>query len=172
MPEKTPQDYANELLRMYREAATEYELPTQNTLPQNEKQISIPTFDDGVGGLVVNATTLRGLYPVPNALVTVFSGSVSDKKFVESGITDQSGKSGLFKLKTEPKADSLEANGSVPYTSYNLSVQSDGYVEQIAMNVPVFSGIISVQNVDLLPISAAGGHTSPQIINEQNNYDL
>ena len=172
MPEKTPQDYANELLRMYREAANEYELPTQNTLPQNEKQISIPTFDDGVGGLVVNTTTLRGLYPVPNALVTVFSGSVSDKKIVESGVTDQSGKSELFKLKTEPKADSLEANGSVPYTSYNLSVQSDGYVEQIAMNVPVFSGIISVQNVDLLPISAAGGHTSPQIINEQNDYDL
>lgn len=171
MPEKTPQDYANELLRMYREAATEYELPTPNISPQSEK-ISIPAFDDGVGGLVVNATTLRGLYPVPNALVTVFSGSVSDKKIVESGVTDQSGKSELFKLKTEPKADSLEANGSVPYTSYNLSVQSDGYVEQIAMNVPVFSGVISVQNVDLLPISAAGGHTSPQIINEQNNYDL
>lgn len=171
MPEKTPQDYANELLRMYREAATEYELPTPNISPQSE-EISIPAFDDGVGGLVVNATTLRGLYPVPNALVTVFSGSVSDKKIVESGVTDQSGKSELFKLKTEPKADSLEANGSVPYTSYNLSVQSDGYVEQIAMNVPVFSGVISVQNVDLLPISAAGGHTSPQIINEQNNYDL
>jgi len=171
MPEKTPQDYANELLRMYREAATEYELPTPNISPQSE-EISIPAFDDGIGGLVVNATTLRGLYPVPNALVTVFSGSVSDKKIVESGVTDQSGKSELFKLKTEPKADSLEANGSVPYTSYNLSVQSDGYVEQIAMNVPVFSGVISVQNVDLLPISAAGGHTSPQIINEQNNYDL
>ncbi|MBR5473356.1 MAG: carboxypeptidase regulatory-like domain-containing protein [Clostridia bacterium] len=172
MREKTPQDYANELLRMYREAATEYELPTQNLLPQSDSENPIPSFDDGIGGLVVKATTLRGLYPVPNALVTVFSGDVLNKTVIESGITDQSGKSGLFKLKTQPKIDSLEANGSVPYTSYNLSVQSDGYVEQIAMNVPVFSGVVSVQNIDLLPISAAGGHTSPQIINEQNNYDL
>lgn len=175
MREKTPQDYANELLQMYRENANELNRidrapqPMQNILP-----VVAPRFEDGTGGLQVNVTTLNALYPVKNALVTVFTGSTTNMTVVETSITDQSGQSGVFNLKTPPTADSQQAeNGDVlPYANYNVSVRSDGYVEQIAMNVPVFSGVVSVQGIDLISISAAGGHTAPQIINEENKYEL
>ncbi|MBQ8266805.1 MAG: hypothetical protein IJZ21_00280 [Clostridia bacterium] len=185
MREKTPQDYANELLQMYRANAV---APTQNTIPPDEvsqmpteapEQTAEPSlnqlvFEDGTGGLAVNVTTLRRLYPVKGATVTVFTGEIASPTVIETDITDESGKSGVFNLKTPVKAESQQAEngGALPYASYNISVKSDGYVEQIAMNVPVFSGVISVQGIDLIPIAAAGGHTDPQIIQEGNNYNL
>ncbi len=172
MREKTPQDYANELLKMYRENAEVLD-NTQQLAPQKP---TLPTtsFEDGTGGLQINATTLSRLYPVKNALVTVFTGNPDNMTVIETGITDESGKTDVFNLKTPPRADSQQAEngGNTPYASYNVSVRSDGYVEQIAMNVPVFPGVVSVQGVDLLPISAAGNNTSPQIIQEGNNYNL
>lgn len=176
MREKTPQDYANELLKMYREnamALSEREESAHLSTLQQASPIP-PRFEDGTGGLQLNVTTLDRLYPVKNALVTVFTGNGQNKIVIETDVTDQSGKSGVFNLKTPPVADSQQAEngGEVPYARYNVSVQSDGYVEQIAMNVPIFSGILSVQGIDLLPITAAGGHTAPQVIEEGNDYNL
>ncbi len=176
MPNKTPQDYANELLRMYRENSQELESLEQsiNMPVAQQNTLSTPAFEDGTGGLQVNVTTLSRLYPVKNALVTVFTGEPNNKTVIETDTSDQSGKTGVFNLKTPPRDDSQQAetNGALPYASYNVSVRSDGYVEQIAMNVPVFSGVISIQGIDLLPISVAGKNTSPQIIQEGNKYNL
>lgn len=176
MREKTPQDYANELLRMYREngkAISELEkpvvLPTvSNAMPPK------PVFEDGTGGLQVNVTTLGRLYPVKGALVTVSTGDGQNKMVIETSITDESGKSAVFNLKTPSASESQQSDngGVIPYASYNVSVRNDGYVEQIAMNVPVFSGVVSVQGIDLLPIASAEKNTSPQIINEENKYNL
>ncbi|MBE6810142.1 MAG: hypothetical protein E7521_03680 [Ruminococcaceae bacterium] len=176
MREKTPQDYANELLKMYRENAAAI-AQSENAVIDTAIQELTPTpprFEDGTGGLQLNVTTFNHLYPVKNALVTVFTGSGQNKTVIETGITDESGKSGVFNPKTPPAADSQQAeNGGVaPYAKYNVSVKSDGYVEQIAMNVPVFSGVLSVQGMDLLPVTAAGKNTAPQIIEEGNDYNL
>ncbi len=178
MPNKTPEDYARELLEMYRAApqtpqsisvAAEADLP-----PQTDTEPNFNDFEDGTGGLSVNVTTLRRLYPVSNALVTVFTGAPDNMTVIDTDVTDQSGRSGVFKLKTPMRQESQqpENDGKLPYSSYNVSVSSDGYVEQIAMNVPVFSGVISVQGIDLNPIAAAGGHTNPQIIEGGSNYNL
>lgn len=175
MRKKTAQDYANELLKMYRENARELNRVEQPSVVPAISENVLPTvFEDGTGGLQVNVTTLGRLYPVKDALVTVFTGEVQNMTVVETGTTDESGKSDVFNLKTPPASQSQSADngGVIPYAKYNISVRSDGYVEQIAMNVPVFSGVISMQGIDLLPISAAGKNTSPQIINEDNNYNL
>lgn len=177
MREKTPQEYADELLKMYRanekviNEIEEYQTKQSSSQLELSKQT---VFEDGTGGIQVSVTTLNRLYPVKNAIVTVFTGRLDNITVVESGITDESGKSGIFNLKTPSRADSLQANGGdeIPYASYNVSVKSDGYVEQIAMNVPVFSGVVSVQGIDLLPMTAAGKHVSPQIFNEENKYNL
>lgn len=176
MQKKTPQDYANELLKMYRDNmesisnVVAYE-QQNSTKTDNVDQ---PGFRDGIGGIQVNVTTLQRLYPVKNALVTIFTGTKDNMNVIETDITNESGQSGVFKLETYPRADSQQSENKehLPYMSYNVSVRSDGYVEQIAMNVPVFSGVVSIQGMDLLPISAAGSKTSPQIINQSNEYNL
>lgn len=174
MHEKTPQDYANELLKMYRESTQILTKNVTNAAASIVEQDTDSIFEDGTGGLQVNVTTLSRLYPVKGATVTVFTGEIKSPVVIETDITDQSGQSGIFNLKTPPAAESQQAEngGPLPYSNYNVSVKSDGYVEQIAINVPVFSGVVSVQSIDLIPLAAAGGHTSPQIIQEGNNYDL
>lgn len=175
MREKTPQDYANELMKMYREnAGAINELQNKISVPVAQTNLSEPIFPDGTGGIQVNVTTIGRLYPVKNALVTVFSGGRDNMTTLDSDATDESGKTKIFSLKTPPSAESQRSDngGEVPYSTYNVSVKSDGYVEKIAMNVPVFSGVVSVQGIDLLPVAAAGGHTSPQIIDEDNKYNL
>lgn len=175
MREKTPQDYANELLKMYREnERVLIESDKESAESSKFSSLSKSVFEDGTGGLQVNVTTISRLYPVKNALVTVFTGEASDMAVIETGTTDESGKSGVFNLKTPPSADSQNAanTASLPYANYNVSVKSDGYVEQIAMNVPVFSGVLSVQGIDLVAVAAAGKNTNPQIIQEGNKYNL
>lgn len=180
MREKTPQDYARELMEIYRANSSQIAQSNQlQTALPDDNSVSAPrstesVFPDGVGGLTVNVTTLRRLYPVKGAVVTVFTGKGEAQTVIETDITDESGKSGVFNLKAPVKSESqqAESDGVIPYASYNVSVRSDGYVEQIAMNVPVFSGVISVQGIDLTPVSAAGGHTAPQIIEGGNDYNL
>lgn len=177
MHEKTPQDYANELLRIYKENASSLKediSSDENADIHTPPRDTEPIFEDGTGGLVVSVTTLRRLYPVNGAVVTVFTGDSDAPTVIETDTTDESGKSRVFKLKTPPKADSQQAESgeTPPYSAYGVSVKSDGYVEQIAVNIPIFSGVVSVQNIDLIPVSAAGKHTQPQIIQEGNSYDL
>ena len=180
MSEKTPQDYARELIEMYRANSEQQTalltgaVETSNLDMPPAEQASETVFEDGTGGLQLNVTTLQRLYPVKGALITVFTGVPDNMTVIETDTTDESGQSGVFNLKTPLKSQSqqYDADGTAAYAKYNVSVRSDGYVEQIAMNVPVFSGVLSVQGIDLLPISAAGGHTSTQIINEGNNYNL
>lgn len=178
MSEKTPQDYARELIDMYRsnrQEILEEVMPTVSSDIESDitDTADKSTFQDGNGGLQINVTAFDRLYPVPNALVTVFTGTPENMTVVKTGTTDQSGKSEIFDLSTPLKSDSQQVEEStVPYFNYNILVQSDGYVEQIVKNIPVFSGVVSVQGIDLLPVSAAGGHTSPQIIDEETKYNL
>lgn len=175
MTEKTPQEYAQELIRMYSLAKNTQVSERTERLTSNR---SIPTvaarqLDDTSGGLQVNVTTLRGLFPVVGAELVVFTGAPQSKTVIERGTSDESGQSGIFKLKTPPKAlsDSAEP-AALPYATYNLSVAADGFVERVFMDIPVFSGVVSVQGADLTPISAAGGNTAPDVTNGENSYDL
>lgn len=163
MLEKTVDDYKREMMEMYGRAQAVQviaDVPSEN-------------FDDLSGGLQINATTLRRILPVEGAVVTVFTGEMENPTVIETDITDSSGKTGVFKLSTPNRAlsESAAAEG-VPYALYNAQIKADGYVERIYMNIPVFSGVVSVQGVDLVSIPAAGNNTAPQINDELPDYNL
>lgn len=44
---------------------------------------------------------------------------------------------------------------ALPYTLYNLLISADGFLDNIHLNIPVFSGIASVQRSDMLPKAVA-----------------
>lgn len=102
--------------------------------------------DQSFGRLSVNVSSLRGLRRIPDALVTVFkNGAVIDLAF-----TDESGQIVPFELPTRGVDLSCDsANSLVPYLSYDIQIDADGYVRQIYKNAPVFSGVTSLINADL-----------------------
>lgn len=171
MDRKIVEKYKNEMLNMYR---TTRAVPTVT-----EPDMQIPTApqvsvtDDSRGGLVAIVTTVRNLYPVPNARVTVFTGNIDDKQIVATDVTDSSGRTGIFNLKTPSRELSQQADrNALPYAVYNMMVEADGFIDNIHLNIPVFGGVTSLQRSDMILIETAGVDKDAQIFNEGERYDL
>ncbi len=133
-------------------------------------QVILP---DSKGGLIVAVTTIRELYPVANAKVMVFTGNAQNMQTVDSDSTDQSGRTKRFILDTPPKSLSLNSgNTQLPYSRYNILIEADGYISNLYYDVPVFSGITSIQSSNMMLSETAGVNKTPTIFNESQQFNL
>lgn len=149
--------YKNDMLKKYGSSAAE-----ETTAAAPEK-----------GRLSANVTSVANIYPVRGARVTVFTGSPDSMTVLDSAVTDESGKTRVFLLDAPPKSLSMTSGApALPYTLYNLLISADGFLDNIHLNIPVFSGIASVQRSDMLPKAVAGGRTYPIIFNEFSSFEL
>ena len=166
--------YKEEMLRMYEKTnkgknsnAKSVQVASENIQPQ--PKITPQTN----GNLLAVVTTVRTLYPVPNAKVTVFTGDYENMKVVDYAFTDQSGRTKVFALPAPSSALSLdEDNKQLPYAIYNMLVEADGYIDNIHLNIPVFSGVTSIQGSNMLLKETAGANMDVQIFDEAEKYDL
>lgn len=135
-----------------------------------QAQVILP---DSKGGLIVVVTTIRELYPVENARVTIFTGNAQNMQTVDFDSTDQSGRTKRFILDTPPKSLSLNSgNTQLPYSRYNILIEADGYISNLYYDVPVFSGITSIQSTNVMLSETAGVNKSPIIFNESQQFNL
>ena len=150
--------YKNDMLKKYGSSAAEE--TTAAAAPEK-------------GRLSANVTSVANIYPVMGAKVTVFTGSPDSMTVLDSAVTDESGKTRDFLLDAPPKSLSMTSGApALPYTLYNLLISADGFLDNIHLNIPVFSGIASVQRSDMLPKAVAGGRTDPIIFNEFSSFEL
>jgi len=155
--------YKNEMLKMYNKTNKNTAVPA----------VAQTSNSSTTGGLLAIVTTVRSLYPVKNAKVTIFTGEYPDINVVDTALTDQSGRTKLFSLPTPEKSLSLqEDNTLLPYAVYNMIIEADGYIKNIHLNIPVFSGVTSLQQSNLLLTETAGEDKGPFIFDESQKYDL
>jgi len=168
--------YKAEMLKMRSTANIAEDIPkpqTSNTAPTMPQPQENNNSADSTGNLIAIVTTLRALYPLENARVTVFKGSIDDMQVVAEGITNQSGRSESFSLKTPSKELSLSSGAaSEPFARYNMKVQAEGYLDNIHLNIPVFSGVTSIQASNMILLETAGVNNGPQIFDESQSYGL
>lgn len=164
--------YKKQMLEMYN--STQRVVPVQtNENPTPQTLTPQPTPDTASGNLIGIVTAVRALYPVNNAKVTVFTGDYNNMNVIDTDLTDQSGRTKTFILPTPEKALSLEETNTVlPYALYNMLIEADGYIKNIHLNIPVFSGVTSLQQSNLLLEETAGTDKGPQIFDEAQKYDL
>lgn len=150
--------------------ATPGENPTQTT------QSRPPVIMTGTGRLVFQVTTARGAIPLQGAQVTV-------RDFNEEGTTGEGvgdgdtrfilysgadGRTETVDLPAPARSLSLEAappDQPLPYALYNAQVVLSGYYIQNYSRIPLFDGITSVQQADLIPLPENGipdGFTADQ----------
>lgn len=131
-----------------------------------------------IGFLAVNVKTANGALPVENAIVSIYGVSLLDdagaptlssSDVIFNLKTDKSGKTQTIALPSVSKELSLSAGNYKPYLGYNIYVTSDGYYDSTYLNVPVFQGITSLQEVILIPLSEFASPTDP-IPNSQRRY--
>ncbi len=131
---------------------------------------------NSVGGLVVSVTTLRGVRGVVGAKVTIFTGTPENYEIIDEDTTDSSGKTKRFELKTKEKALSEQADTGtikqIPYSLYNVAVSADGYASQLNLNIPIFSGVTTLQNMDITSLSAYNNGNEPIVVDEMPKFNL
>ena len=67
--------------------------------------------------------------------------------------TDMSGKTERLELPA-PSRELSESPGNIkPYATYTISAEKDGYYPVTNTGVPVFSGITSIQPIEMLPLA-------------------
>lgn len=125
----------------------------------------------GEGRLIVAVTTIRGLYPVKNALVTVFKGSADNMEVIARLNTDESGKTSVFSLPAPPAVLTESPENTVrPYAFYNILTEADGFINNINYNAAIFDGVTSLQSVNLVPRTQ--GNNQPIVNDEYEEYTL
>ena len=166
--------YKAEMMGMYR--SSKPILPESEVIATanfNEKVDEIPKTDESTGGLIVVVTTIRSLYPLKNAKVTVFSGEIDNKNIIDTSLTDQSGRTKTFTLATPQKSISLNSESrELPYELYGIEINAEGYIDTIYTNVPVFSGTTSIQMANMMLLETAGKEKGPIIYDTAEQYDL
>ena len=159
--------YINEMRAMKASAMPEPSRPVAVVYHGNDKDMT------GSGRLKVRAPSVRGLYPVQNARVTVFTGGAEDMTVIAEGKTDISGASPDFTLPA-PSASLSEnpAPSARPYALYNLLTEIDGFTKTYNYNIAVFDGVTSLQTVELIPESTDPDKNQPIVIDEYEEYNL
>ncbi len=131
---------------------------------------------NATGGLVVSVTTLRGIQGVPDAKVTIFTGTPENYEIISEDTTDSSGKTKRFELPTKQKVLSEQPDTNalkvVPYSLYNVAVSAEGYARQLNLNIPIFAGVTTLQNMDITSLSAYAGGNEPIIEDEMPSFNL
>lgn len=114
------------------------------------------------GYLIVNVFTAGGAIPIQGASVTVIrvseSAEPSESDIVGVKYTDSSGVTEKLALEAPPRSYS-EAPGSAspPFARYNVSTEKSGYYTVRNINLPIYSGVTSIQPVELVPVSYYDG---------------
>lgn len=133
---------------------------------------------DEIGFLIVSAKTANGALPIEGASVTVYAyekeNETGGAQLLKNDViynlkTDKNGKTPKVALKTKSKTLSNSPENLFPYTTYNVYVTKDGYYDSTYINIPIFQGVTSLQEADLIPLSEFASPTDP-IPNSSRQY--
>jgi len=140
--------------------------PAEGTAPDREEG------DTAYGTLAVRVFTAKEALPVFDALVLV-SRAVGGRPTLQwSGRTDISGNTGEIRLPAPEAALSEEPGHIRPYAAYRIQVEKDGFYMAEFRDVPVFSGVTSVQPVELIPLPQRESSVREMVVVEREPSDL
>ena len=115
---------------------------------------------EGVGYLVVHVTTARGAIPLEGAAVHIRTNEDADTTpradILYATTTNRDGNTERITLPAPPREATMKPSEVPPFSTYHLEVRREGYGMQSFISLPIFSGITSVQPVDLIPLPEDG----------------
>ena len=108
--------------------------------------------DTGAGFLVVQVTTANTAIPLAGAQVTVSATREGGSDVLYELQTGNDGKTPTVSLPAPARGASQRPSSVPPFSTYNISVVRGGYEQAIYNEVPIFDGIIAMQQADLIPV--------------------
>ncbi|WP_295093193.1 carboxypeptidase regulatory-like domain-containing protein [Ruminococcus sp.] len=115
--------------------------------------VSDKLFGSDRGYILINVRTGDDSSAVEGAFVKVTAVVDGKRLVLASGNTDESGISPKFSLPVPDfKQSQTPDPDERPYNLFDVSVYAKGFFRARSVDVPVFSGITSVQNFNLIPV--------------------
>ena len=107
---------------------------------------------DSNGSLRVRTYTAGGALPVKDAIVRI-TGAEEDNRFVSySLVTDRDGQTDVVSLPAPSVNYSLSPGpAELPYSVYDLVITAPGYLTKRISGLTIFSGVNSVQLINMIP---------------------
>lgn len=121
------------------------------------------------GSLKIQAYAADQSFGIGSARVMVFVELPSGNIAVFDGLTDVDGITQTISLPAPPRSlsQSPAPNGArLPYSVYSIYVEHPDFVREVFTNVPVFSGVESIQPVRMLAKSAGLEEPAPIAVDE------
>ena len=106
------------------------------------------------GQLRFRTFTERGALPVKDAVCIVTKDFGGETQVLSTQTTDMSGQTEIISLPAPPRSLSQTPNNTIlPYALYDATIRAEGFEGIVLKNIPIFEGILSVQNAALVPLS-------------------
>ena len=120
------------------------------------------------GTIITQTRTSNASLPVENATVAYFEpGQMGNMRLLALRKSDSSGKTPPFVLETPDSAASQQpndGNSPVPFRLVNIIAEHPDYERVSVDNVQVFAGVVTLQNLNLVPLPAQMMGVSPEEI--------
>lgn len=125
------------------------------------------------GYLIIRAFTASEALPVPNVIVRIYSADEINLGSDFSIKTGRSGQTERITLEAPDKAYTLVPNSpEQAYSTYNVELSADGYQPKTLQNVSIFSGVLSILPVEMVPDAGLTINvTAPQDVNNSIIYE-
>lgn len=115
---------------------------------------------DGTGYIKAEVTTGGGAVPIENAVVLITKKENGKTYLLKMLISDESGSTETVALPAPNVLFSETPDPTEkPFANYYISAYADGFYAENDMEVPVFSGVKSIQPIALIPRSGDDGRT-------------
>lgn len=104
------------------------------------------------GYLTVRVFTSAAQLPIENAIVSLSQASEAGTRHFAIRLTDESGRTERIAVPTPDQAESLQPGQGIPYTAVDVIVEFPEYERVLIEGVQIFPGIVTQQDVELLPL--------------------
>ncbi len=111
---------------------------------------------EGKGFLVVQVTTASSAIPLEGATVIISRDEPESVDVLYQLRSGSDGRTERVELSAPPRIDSQRPSAEPPYTTYNIEVRMPQYRTAQYRAVPIFDGITSMQQADLVPLPENG----------------
>lgn len=135
--------------------------------------VSEESMGNSIGYILVNVRTGDESWAIENAVVMITAIIDGRRMIIASGLTNQSGTTQRFEVPVPALALSQQPFSETrPYNLFDVSVTAKGFFNERSVDVPVFSGITSVQNFAMIPVPFMMKETDETVViyNQEPNF--
>lgn len=130
--------------------------PDLSELEENDvaaEPVSEESLGNSSGFILVNVRTGDESWAIEGAVVVISAIVNGSRLIIATGIANSSGTTRLFEVPVPDLSYSQQPYSQTrPYSLYDISVTANGFFNARSVDVPVFSGVTSIQNFSMIPV--------------------